>query len=83
MVCYDLNKYNFIPSDNIFLSVKRSESEKSTDIVVPNVVGANFGKGFVLMAGSIGLALGIGGTIGMQALLKKKKQGSDAEAENA
>ena len=83
-VCYDLNKYNFKnSSDSIFLSVKQSDNQKSAVADVPAIIGSIFGNGFVLIAGSIGLALGMGGTIGMQALLKKKKQGSDTEAVNA
>ena len=83
-VCYDLNKYNFSSdSDSIFLSVKQSKNQKSAVVDVPAIIGSLFGNGLVFVAGGVGLAVGIGGTIGMQALLKKKKQGSDAEAEIA
>ena len=82
-VCYDLNKYNFSnKSDNIFLSVKQSENQKSAVADVPDIIGSIFSNGFVLLAGGIGIVVGIGGSMAMQSVLKKKK-GSDAEAENA
>ena len=83
-VGYDLNKYNFSSdSDSIFLSVKQSKNQKSAVVDVPAIIGSLFGNGLVFIAGGVGLAVGIGGTIGMQALLKKKKQGSGAESETA
>ena len=78
-ICYDLNKYNFSnKSDNIFLSIAQSENQKSAVADVPDVIGSIFSNEFVFLAGGIGLALGIGGTIGVQTFLKKKKKGSDA-----
>ena len=82
VVCYDLNKYNFTPSHNIFLSVRYSENQKPDGIVLPDIVGSVFANGLVFVSGGIGLIFSIGGMVGMQAILKKKKQGSDGETEN-
>lgn len=88
VICYDLNKYNYSSkSDNIFLSVERSENSKSGAAEVPAVVGAMFGEESAFLVCGIGLALGVGGTLGVQFLLnKKKKENSDdavsAETEN-
>ena len=41
------------------------------------------GKNLLFIAGGVGLAFGIGGTIGLQAILKKKKTGSDGEEATA
>jgi hypothetical protein len=73
-VCYDLNKYNFSnKSDNIFLSVAQSENQKSAVTDVPDIVGSIFGAGMWLIAGAAGALVGVGGTLGVQALSKKKK----------
>ena len=74
VICYDLNKYNF-SSDSamIFLSVRQSENLKSDYADVPDVVGAIFGTGFWALAGCIGVAIGIGGTVLTNSLLNKKK----------
>ena len=82
-ICYDLNKYNFKnTSYTLYLSVEQSDKQKSAVADVPDIIGSIFGNGFVFLAGGIGLAFGIGGTIGVQTLLKKKKKVSDAEAAN-
>ena len=82
-VCYDLNKYNFKnTSYTLYLSVEQSEKQKSAVADVPDIIGSIFSNGFVLLAGGIGIVVGIGGSMAMQSVLKKKK-GSDAEAENA
>ena len=74
-VCYDLNKYNFnSSSENVFLSVAQSENQKSAVTDVPEVVGSIFGAGIWFIAGTLGVALGIGGTLGTQFLLNKKKK---------
>ena len=75
VICYDLNKYNFDPdSAMIFLSVARSDKQKSLSEEGSEVVGSIFGAGVWLIAGGVGVALGVGGTLGTQALLKKKKK---------
>ena len=73
-VCYDLNKYNFSnKSDNIFLSLAQSENQKSAVADVPDIVGTILGAGMWLIAGAAGALVGVGGTLGVQALSKKKK----------
>ena len=74
-ICYDLNKYNFSSaSDNIFLSVKQSDNQKSAVTDVPAIVGTLFGSGLLLISAFVGVGIGIGGTIGVQSALKKKKK---------
>ena len=83
-VCYDLNKYNFSSSsDNLFLSIRQSENQKSAVAGVPVIIGSLFGNGLVFVVGGIGLIFGIGGTIGLQAILKNKKKGSDGKEATA
>lgn len=75
VVCYDLNKYNFeADSDNIYLSVLRSENQKSAVADVPEVVGSIFSNGWIFVAGGVGLVAGIGMTLGVQAVGKKRKK---------
>ena len=73
VVCYDLNKYNFDCDTNIFLSVKQSKNDKAAVADVPEVVGSMFSAGMLVLSGGIGLALGVGGTITTQRILKKKR----------
>jgi hypothetical protein len=81
VVCYDLNKYNFSSSsDAIFMTVRQSENLKSDVTDVPDVVGSIFGTGLWLIAGSVGVLLGVGGTVGVMALKNKKKKNNDVEA---
>ena len=42
-----------------------------------------FGAGFLFLAGGIGAALGVGGTIVAQGLLKKKKSKTDSVADTS
>ena len=73
-ICYDLNKYNFSnKSPSIYLSVKQSKNDKSAVADVPEVVGSIFGGGLWMLFGGIGALFGVGGTLGTQALLKKKR----------
>jgi hypothetical protein len=73
-VCYDLNKYNFSDkSPSIYLSVKQSKNDKSAVADVPKVVGSIFGGGLWMLFGGAGALFGVGGTLGTQALLKKRK----------
>ena len=77
--CYDLNKYNFNDkSPSIYLSVKQSKNDKAAVSDVPNVVGAIFADGVWLLFGGAGILFGIGGTLGTQALLKKKRENNEA-----
>ena len=81
-ICYDLNKYNFSSnSDTIFLSVRQSENVKSDVSDVPDVVGAIFETGFWALAGCIGVAIGVGGTVLTNSLLNKKKSKEDNDKE--
>ena len=73
VICYDLNKYNFDYGTSIYLSVKQSKNDKAAVADVPQVVGSVFGSGLWLLIGSAGAIFGVGGTLGTQALLKKKK----------
>ena len=74
VVCYDLNKYNFSSkSPSIYLSVKQSKNDKSAVADVPEVVGSIFSGGLWMLFGGVGALFGVGGTLGTQALLKKKK----------
>ena len=77
-ICYDLNKYNFDGDTNIYLSVKQSKNDKYAVAGVPEVVGSMFSVGYVLLAGGIGAAVGIGGTIATQSIIKKKKANNKA-----
>ena len=73
-ICYDLNKYNFSDkSPSIYLSVKQSKNDKSAVADVPQVVGSIFANGIWLLIGGVGTLFGVGGTLGTQALLKKRK----------
>lgn len=73
-ICYNLNKYNFDnDSDTIYLSVKQSENQKSAVADVPEVVGSLITSGYLFVAAGVGAVVGIGGTMGTGALLKKKK----------
>ena len=80
-VCYDLNKYNYDDDQSIYLSVKQSENQKSAVADVPEVVGSVFSAGFYFLAGGIGIAAGVGGTIATQQIMKKKKSSADTAAE--
>jgi hypothetical protein len=84
VICYDLNKYNFSSSsETVFLSIRQSENQKSDVTSVPDIIGALFGTGFWLIAGSVGVIAGVGCTLGTQHVLKnKKKSGETDEAEN-
>jgi hypothetical protein len=83
VVCYDLNKYNFSSaSDMIFLSVKQSEHVKSDIATVPDVVGAIFGAGFWILAGCVGIIVGVGGTLATAHFLDKKKSGETESEED-
>ena len=76
-------KYNFSSSsDNIFLSVKRSDNQKSAVTDVPEIVGSIFGGGLLAILAVAGVGVGVGGTIGVQAVVKKKnKANSQAEVQ--
>ena len=74
VVCYDLNKYNYYEnSGSIYLSVKQSKNDKSAVAEVPEVVGSIFSGGLWMLFGGVGALFGVGGTLGTQALLKKKR----------
>jgi hypothetical protein len=72
-ICYDLNKYNFEGDTSIYLSVKQSKNDKFAAAGVPEVVGSMFSTGYLLLAGGIGAALGVGGTFATQSIIKKKR----------
>ena len=73
VVCYDLNKYNFDDDTSIYLSVKKSRKDKSAVADVPDVIGSIFSGGLWMLFGGVGTLFGVGGTLGTQALLKKKR----------
>ena len=81
--CYNLNKYNFSGNKTLYLSVKQSKNNKAAVADVPEVVGSMFGTGFLFLAGGIGAALGVGGTIVTQGLLKKKKSKTDSASDTS
>jgi hypothetical protein len=73
VVCYNLNKYNFNDDHSIYLSVKQSDNQKSAVADVPEIIGSVFSAGYYFLAGGIGAALGVGGTIGTMEIIKRKK----------
>ena len=75
IICYDLNKYNF-SSDSamIFLSIRQSERQKSIVTEAPQVVGSIFSTGFWIVAGGVGIVVGIGITLAVQVIAKKAKK---------
>ena len=73
VVSYNLNKYNFNERQSIYLSVKQSKNNKSAVADVPQLVGSVFSTGYYILAGGVGIIAGVGGTIGTQAIMKKKK----------
>ena len=78
-ICYDLNKYNFSnKSPSIYLSVEQSKNDKSAVADVPQVVGSIFANGLWMLFGGVGALFGVGGTLGTQALLKKKREKKEA-----
>ena len=80
IICFDLNKYNFNDDYSIYLSVKQSEHNKSAVEDVPELIGSIFSPGIIVLASSVGLAAGVGATIGTQKIIEKRKSKSDAEA---
>ena len=81
VVSYNLNKYNFNDDYTIYLSVKQSENQKSAVADVPEIIGSVFSAGYLVLAGGVGIAVGVGGVIGTQAIIKRKKQTVNSEAE--
>ena len=73
-VCYNLNKYNFEGDTCIYLSVKQSENQKAAVADVPDVVGSMFGAGYLALAGGVGVAVGVGGSLATVGLTKKRKK---------
>ena len=57
----------------IFLSVRQSENVKSDITDVPDVIGAIFGTSFWMIAGCVGVLVGVGGTLATERFLAKKK----------
>ena len=72
-VCYDLNKYNFKRCPSVYLSVKQGEGEKAAVASVPELIGSMFSEGTLLLAGGVGMLLGIGGTLTTISWRKKRK----------
>ena len=77
VVSYNLNKYNFNDDHTIYLSVKQSENQKAAVKDVPDLVGSLFGRGFVIIAGCVGLVAGVGGTIASHEIAKKVKSSKE------
>ena len=55
------------------LSVKQSKNNKSAVADVPQLVGSVFSTGYYILAGGVGIIAGVGGTIGTQAIIKRRK----------
>ena len=83
VVSYNLNKYNFNDDHSIFLSVKQSQNQKSAVADVPEIVGSVFSTGYLVLAGGVGALVGVGGVLGTQAIIKRKKQTVNPDAESA
>ena len=81
VISYNLNKYNYNETYSIYISVKQSENNKSAVADVPEVVGSVFGTGFYFLAGGIGIIVGVGGTIGTQEIIKRRKAKAEVPAE--
>ena len=81
VVCYNLNKYNFNDDYSIYLSVKQSENQKAAVGDVPEVVGSVFGRGFLIIAGGVGIVAGVGGTVASQEIIKRKKNTNNTNTE--
>ena len=79
VVGYDLNKYNFDGDTGIYLSVKQSKNNKSAVADVPEVVGSVFSTGYLFLAGGIGAAIGVGGSVITHGLVKKKRSKTPVE----
>ena len=73
VVCYDLNKYNFNDDYSIYLSIKQSQNQKSAVADVPKLIGSVFSPETIVLSSSLGIAAGVGATIGMQKLAKTKR----------
>ena len=80
VVSYNLNKYNYNETHSIYLSVKQSENQKAAVADVPELVGSMLSAGVLCLAGGVGVAIGVGCTIGTQGILKKKKSKATTEA---
>ena len=83
VVCYNLNKYNFDANCSIYLSVKQSDKQKSAVADVPEVVGSIFGNGLWIIAGGVGIVVGVGGFLGTQEIVKLAKAKKEKEKEEA
>ena len=81
VVSYNLNKYNFNESYSIYLSVKQSEKQKSAVADVPELVGSVFSGGHLALAGALGTAMGVGATVGVNEIVKRKKKKAQIPAE--
>ena len=80
VVSYDINMYNYDQEQSIYLSVKQSKNDKAAVKDIPDVIGSMFGAGFLFLAGGLGIAVGVGGTIATQSIVKKSKKTKTAEA---
>jgi hypothetical protein len=81
VVCYNLNKYNFDDDYSIYLSIKQSDNQKAAVRDVPEIVGSVFSTGYIILAGGIGIAAGVGGTIGTMEIIKRRKNKTNTEAD--
>ena len=81
LVSYNLNKYNFNDNQSIYLSVKQSEKQKSAVADVPEIVGSVFSSGQLVIAGVLGAATGVGATVGVNEIVKKRKKEAEVPAE--
>ena len=80
VVCYNLNKYNYKENHSIYLFVKQSDNQKSAVADIPQIVGSVFGAGWYFLAGGLGIAVGIGGTIVTKEIIKRRKSKANIDA---
>ena len=83
VVCYNLNQYAHNDDTSVYLSVKQSKNDKAAVADVPQVVGSVFADSMWFLVGGLGALVGVGGTLGTQVLLKKKKSQTAKKAEDA
>ena len=81
VVSYNLNKYNFNDDHTIYLSVKQSDNQKAAVAGVPELVGSVLSTGYMILAGGVGVIIGVGGTIGTTEIIKRRKSKNNIEAE--
>ena len=80
VICFNLNKHSYNDDYSIYLSVKQSDNQKSAVADVPQLIGSVFSTGYLMLAGGIGIMAGVGATIGVEKLVKKRRSDAASEA---